>query len=101
MPLNRHPSRDAAFLVKQRIPDPLHPGKTLAEPGDEILWRPTNGEYPLTVLRRLPGEMAVLIPDTAVELIASYEPASDVPVSPQSDDLPARRGALRLLPRSG
>ncbi len=98
--LNLHPARDLVYAVVKSVPDPLHPGMTLAEPGDEIIVRAHDEVCPLAVLRRLPLDLALAIPETSVNLLASYEPSSAVPVSEQSA---ASREArpLKLLGRAG
>jgi hypothetical protein len=97
--LSLHPSRDLVYVVVKPIPDPLHPGRTLAEPGDEVIVRTYDLKFPITVLRRLPLELAMAFPDSAVSPPFSYEPASDAPVSERSSDLRGER-SLRLLRRA-
>ena len=98
--VNLHPARDLVYAVVKSIPDPLHPGKTIAEPGDEIIVRVHDEHCPLAVLRRLPLDLVTAIPDKSVNLLASYEPSSAVPVSEQSaGSREARR--LKLLGRAG
>lgn len=94
--LHLHPSRDLVYAVLKPIPDPMHSGRTLADAGDEIIVRAYHQRYPISVLRRLPIETAVMFPDDAVRLCASYEQNSDVPVSEKLADRPVE-GRLKLL----
>lgn len=66
-----------------------------ARPGDEILVRASNAEFPLTVIRQLGLDVLPAIPDAAVMFVASYEPESDVPVGEETTATP--RPALRLV----
>lgn len=98
--LHLHPSRDLVYAVLTPVPDPLHAGKTLAEPGDELVVRAHDDRWPITVLRRLPIDASPFFPDDAVRLCASYEATSDAPASDPSADFLAER-RLRLLPPAG
>lgn len=98
--LNLHPSRDIVYAVTKPIPDPLHPTHMLAEPGDELVVRATNLDFPLTVIRQLPLHMSAFIPDDSVVLLAAYESGADDPVSEQPVGQPVER-RLRLLRPGG
>lgn len=97
--LSLHPSRDLVYVVVKPVRDPLRPGRMLAEPGDEVIVRVHDEKFPITILRRLPLEMATMFPGDAVSQPFSYEPASDVPVSEQRGDLRDER-RLWLLRRA-
>lgn len=98
--LTLHPSRETVYAVTKAIPDPVYPGKMLAEPGDELVVRVMDERYPLTVLRHLPIETVAVIPDASVDLLASYELSADGAAIHQPSDV-LDEPKLRLLPRVG
>lgn len=63
-----------------------------ARPRDELVVRPTDPDFPLTVTRTFDLEMLAAIPDAAVTFLAAYEPGSKDPVSE-----PAVGPGLRLV----
>lgn len=90
--VNLHPSLEVVYAVTARIPAPID-----AHPGDEIIFRPSDPDFPIVVRRTLPLELAAVIPDNAVRMLHA-EPSHDAQASrahrPPSS---ARaRGLLRL-----
>lgn len=99
--LNLHPGRDLVYPVARAIPDPIHPGRTLAEPGDLVLVRAYHEKFPITVMRHLPIEAAAFFPAGSVTEPFAYEPdgvapASDQRVAPRVDQSQGQR-PLRLV----
>lgn len=97
--LNLHASREHVYAVLKPVRDPFHPGRLLAEPGDEVVVRSNDPDFPLTVVRQLPIDMAMAFPEDAVRL------ASDAPLSVVQGSAepcpPAPAQSPRLLRRVG
>lgn len=67
--VNIHPSLEMVHAVVEPIPDPQHRGRNLAEPGDELILRPSDPDFPIVIRRTLPMELAAVIPHNALRLL--------------------------------
>lgn len=91
--VNLHPSLEIVYAVTKRIPAPID-----AQPGDEIILRPSDPDFPMVVRRTLPLELAALISTNAVRMLHAA-PAHGVRVA-VAHHLPAAaraRGKLRRV----
>lgn len=74
--VNLHPSLEIVYAVVEAIPAPID-----AKPGDEIIFRPSDPDFPIVVRRTLPMELAPLINERSLKMLHA-EPAVGEPVSP-------------------
>lgn len=86
--LNLHPSLEVVYAVVAAIP------VLGARPGDEIILRPSDPDFPIEVRRTFPIEMLAAIPDAAVRMLGAAS-AFAAPASGARDRpvLPLRRAA--------
>lgn len=71
-------TQDAVYLVTRPIP------AINALPGDEIVFCPTDADWPVALLRQPAPELAAAIPEGSVRFLASYEPDGVVPVGEEA-----------------
>ena len=72
---------NVVVAVTQPIPDPAHPGKFLAEPGDEIVFQLQDPDFPIVVRRTIARELLATLPRAALTVLGAYEPGAVYPVS--------------------
>lgn len=94
--VNLHPSLEMAFAVTEVIP---HLG---ARPGDEIIIRPSDPDFPIEVRRTFPLEFLASIPDNCVRMLGAVAscagPASPAPDRPAPVPAPVDAPRERVLP---
>jgi hypothetical protein len=95
--LNLHPSFEQVWVVIQPIP------VIGAMPGDELILRPTDPDFPLEMRRTLPLDVLRSIPNSAlreVQFTLFSSEASSADAAPPAPDQPAPASvpvALRLV----
>lgn len=72
--VNLHPSLEIVYAVTAPIRD------LGALPGDELVFRPQDPDFPLTLIRHFPIEMGSVIPHQAVKMLDAV-PAADAQAS--------------------
>jgi len=91
--LNLHPSMEIVYAVVQPIP------QLGALPGDEIIVRPTDPDFPVEVRRTFPLELVAAIPENAIRMLDA-SPSCAAP-APHAPDRLARATAPVVLRRVG